>query len=656
MLRQAERRNWESNDDMASLVQEDDSMSPCLGGFNQTQTVSNLLMPTLCPASLPFRERLARAVPAANADKALDWSRLAAAETTEALASDEASSLVEVNSGGHVFFALLSRLGGGGEEAVVLKFCNNRYILQSEQMAAELARHLGVPGPTSRILLKQHDSAEWQQLAMHVTEVCPFLAEMLEKKVSMLLLQFVPGSNLEHEEAAFQPENLTSTGQALGRLFTLDLLLGNADRLPIQSLGWRGNPRNVLWGVGGRCVPIDAAVTRRPPKLLVRDMDQKAAWLLELALLDRASAQQVLLEAVSCNPRGARAVEADWAPSEAAWAKRQDGKGGTSSVKAFNEGVKAALAEVVQEQGLLEMVTNVVESWIENFKADMKEVRPTGELKLSATVELRDLSKEESKPDVFKERLAAWQDLLREKSQALAEAVDEWAARRNKKASFSFRGFLGESVLNPVADAYELLALALVAIQRVRLKQLTSRVKVVHIAGSVARPADLGPKAPLLLGGATSLCLHLLRKLGATHILNCTEDLPAPSEEELGELRWERLALPDKEDQDLMPTLQKALEIISEAEKGGGKVLVHCHEGKSRSVSVCLAYLISQQRLPLSEALAYVKSKRPQARPNAGFLRQLLGLELQLLGRASELPEELLRGKPVLSSSRSTSK
>ena len=29
-------------------------------------------------------------------------------------------------------------------QAVVLKFCNNRYILQSEQMAAELARHLGI--------------------------------------------------------------------------------------------------------------------------------------------------------------------------------------------------------------------------------------------------------------------------------------------------------------------------------------------------------------------------------------------------------------------------------------------------------------------------------------------------------------------------------
>ena len=41
-------------------------------------------------------------------------------------------------------------------------------------------------------------------------------------------------------------------------------------------------------------------------------------------------------------------------------------------VKAFNEGIKAALAEAVEEQGLLEMMTEVVESWIENFKADLK--------------------------------------------------------------------------------------------------------------------------------------------------------------------------------------------------------------------------------------------------------------------------------------------
>ena len=145
----------------------------------------------------------------------------------------------------------------------------------------------------------------------------------------MLLLQYVPGKSLDYEQEAFLPPNLSSALQGLGKVVHLrfwllmwyvcsyfsssgvmiictpqwvarycsfsqenrwsfsaifhvggwttnqDLLLGNADRLPIQSLGWRGNPANTIW-TQGRCVPIDAAVARRPPKLLVRDMDQKA--------------------------------------------------------------------------------------------------------------------------------------------------------------------------------------------------------------------------------------------------------------------------------------------------------------------------------------------------------------------------------------------
>lgn len=60
-------------------------------------------------------------------------------------------------------------------------------------MAAELARHLGVPGPLSRILLKQHDREEWDQLALHAAEVCPSLADMLEKKVTQLQGTTHPG-------------------------------------------------------------------------------------------------------------------------------------------------------------------------------------------------------------------------------------------------------------------------------------------------------------------------------------------------------------------------------------------------------------------------------------------------------------------------------
>ena len=53
------------------------------------------------------------------------------------------------------------------------------------------------------------------------------------------------------------------------RLYLLDWLLGNADRLPCQPLNWRGNPENLRFCTGGplagRMVAIDAVVQRRPP-------------------------------------------------------------------------------------------------------------------------------------------------------------------------------------------------------------------------------------------------------------------------------------------------------------------------------------------------------------------------------------------------------
>lgn len=78
-----------------------------------------------------------------------------------------------------------------------------------------------------------------------------------------------------------------------------DLLLGNADRLPIQSLGWRGNPANTIW-THGRCVPIDAAVARRPPKLLVRDMDQKATEGLQNAskMIKDGDSSEMIIEVI----------------------------------------------------------------------------------------------------------------------------------------------------------------------------------------------------------------------------------------------------------------------------------------------------------------------------------------------------------------------
>jgi protein-tyrosine phosphatase len=54
------------------------------------------------------------------------------------------------------------------------------------------------------------------------------------------------------------------------------------------------------------------------------------------------------------------------------------------------------------------------------------------------------------------------------------------------------------------------------------------------------------------------------------------------------------------------------------------KVLVHCKRGVSRSVTMVLAYLISEKNMSVTEAMLRVKSKRQIALPNSGFLKQLM--------------------------------
>ncbi|KMT15475.1 hypothetical protein BVRB_3g058320 isoform A [Beta vulgaris subsp. vulgaris] len=51
------------------------------------------------------------------------------------------------------------------------------------------------------------------------------------------------------------------------------------------------------------------------------------------------------------------------------------------------------------------------------------------------------------------------------------------------------------------------------------------------------------------------------------------------------------------------------------------------------SVTIILAYLIKRRGMTVSQALEYVRSKRPQASPNAGFIKQLKNYEQSLLAK-----------------------
>lgn len=65
--------------------------------------------------------------------------------------------------------------------------------------------------------------------------------------------------------------------------------------------------------------------------------------------------------------------------------------------------------------------------------------------------------------------------------------------------------------------------------------------------------------------------------------------------------------------------------------QSGGRVLVHCQAGISRSATICLAYLMHTQRVRLDEAFDFVKQRRRVISPNLAFMGQLLQFETDIL-------------------------
>lgn len=74
---------------------------------------------------------------------------------------------------------------------------------------------------------------------------------------------------------------------------------------------------------------------------------------------------------------------------------------------------------------------------------------------------------------------------------------------------------------------------------------------------------------------------------------------------------------------------ESAADFIDQGIRSGGRVLVHCGEGISRSATLVLAYLMIKRRMTAQEAVQQV-SRRRSIFPNIGFLRQLCELNDQL--------------------------
>eukprot|EP00302_Diacronema_sp_CCMP2436_P020918 CAMPEP_0179976742 /NCGR_PEP_ID=MMETSP0983-20121128/39562_1 /TAXON_ID=483367 /ORGANISM="non described non described, Strain CCMP 2436" /LENGTH=651 /DNA_ID=CAMNT_0021893631 /DNA_START=5 /DNA_END=1958 /DNA_ORIENTATION=+ len=145
-----------------------------------------------------------------------------------------------------------------------------------------------------------------------------------------------------------------------------------------------------------------------------------------------------------------------------------------------------------------------------------------------------------------------------------------------------------------------------------------------------------------LSGAATAEDRAALAEAGITHVLNCArmvcenpfESLLGGKDENGGEgeggfaqLRYLSLWLLDRPSEDITAVFYDALTFIDSAREAGGKVLVHCHQGVSRSVSVAAAYLIWRNGFNFHETFSLLRAARPIASPNIGFTVALLNWE-----------------------------
>ncbi|OUS48332.1 protein-tyrosine phosphatase-like protein [Ostreococcus tauri] len=140
-----------------------------------------------------------------------------------------------------------------------------------------------------------------------------------------------------------------------------------------------------------------------------------------------------------------------------------------------------------------------------------------------------------------------------------------------------------------------------------------------------------------------------LRRMGVTHVLAVCDGAPAFSDDEgNGFIRATR-AVKDSPEAPIEETFDFCYDFIRDARASGGRVLVHCFQGKSRSATICAMYMMRSLGMSYDEALEKIRAVRPCARPNSGFEKRLRALEKALAERARDgSPSKRRRRSPEI--------
>ncbi|KAK8684416.1 hypothetical protein V6N13_040445 [Hibiscus sabdariffa] len=244
-----------------------------------------------------------------------------------------------------------------------------------------------------------------------------------------------------------------------------------------------------------------------------------------------------------------------------------------------------------------------------NYKGNGEPLRS-----LRLTAKLRDFNKFAKVDAESSKDLEQWNEMLKHD-----------AVRLCQENNFN-TGFFEGSDNNSVVDAYEL---------KVRLEHILERIGLISEAANTEKPSLITNS--LFIGGALAArSAYTLQHFGITHVLClCSNEIGQADSQYHDLFEYKNFSIYDNEDSNISSIFEEVCDFIDHVEQTGGRVLVHCFEGKSRSATVVIAYLMLRKNLTLLEAWNSLKRAHRRAQPNDGFARILLDLDRKLHGKVS---------------------
>ncbi|KAM9953715.1 hypothetical protein ACTFIR_008807 [Dictyostelium discoideum] len=116
------------------------------------------------------------------------------------------------------------------------------------------------------------------------------------------------------------------------------------------------------------------------------------------------------------------------------------------------------------------------------------------------------------------------------------------------------------------------------------------------------------------------------------------EDVDSEKIKELS-IKYLRISISDSFRSKIENYFQEAIDFINQGNVDGSEksnVLIHCKQGRSRSPSIVIAYLMSNEKWTLEKAFNHVSNVSPKnLTVNDGFKKKLMDLEMELFGSNS---------------------